>query len=188
MHDIEPFYRWKELYNAQNDRRSPFFGKEYSELFFENQVYNHYIHPQWDTIGSQTLYLKVLFADYKTGFAIIELIGEWNDTIENDVMNLKYALIDTMIDQGINKFILIGENILNFHASDDCYYQEWFDQIEEGWIVALNFRQHVIDEFQSANIDYYLLFGGEFDAFNWRQFKPSQLYQVIDALVIKRLD
>mgnify|MGYP000583790805 CR=1 FL=1 len=26
----------------------------------------------------------------------------------------------------------IGENVFNFHGSDDCYYEEWFDELEEG--------------------------------------------------------
>ncbi len=35
------------------------------------------------------MYLKVLMADYDEHYAIIELIGEWNDAIENDIMELK---------------------------------------------------------------------------------------------------
>lgn len=61
-------------------------------------------------------------------------------------MLLKRDIIDELIHQGINKFILIGENVLNYHASDDCYYQEWFEDIEDGWIVAINFREHVLKE------------------------------------------
>ena len=33
--------------------------------------------------------MKILFADYEQNFAIIELIGEWNDAIENDIMTLE---------------------------------------------------------------------------------------------------
>jgi hypothetical protein len=53
--------------------------------------------------------------DYDSAYAIIELIGEWNDAIENDIMILKRDIIDVLIDQGVNQFILIGENVLNFH-------------------------------------------------------------------------
>ena len=31
--------------------------------------------------------MKVLMADYDEKYAIIELIGEWNDAIENDIMD-----------------------------------------------------------------------------------------------------
>ena len=124
MHDIEPYYNWRHLYTAEEDSKSPFFGRTYSEFEFTQTVYNYYIHPQWDDIGSQTLYLKVLYADYEIGFAVIELIGEWNDAIENDIMTLKRELIDKMVFQGISKFIMIGENVLNFHSSDECYYEE----------------------------------------------------------------
>ena len=52
----------------------------------------------------------------------------------------------TLMSEGIERFILIGENVLNFHASDDCYYEEWFDEVTDadGWIALLNFRQHVV--------------------------------------------
>ncbi|HOS48864.1 MAG TPA: hypothetical protein PLG57_09520, partial [Bacteroidia bacterium] len=139
MQDIEPYYSWRHMYISAEDELSPFFGREYSEFEYSNTVYNYYIHPQWDDFGSTTLYMKVIFADYDQQYAIIEFIGEWNDAINNDIMMLKRDIIDEMIAQGIRYFILVGENVLNFHASDDCYYQEWFDDIEDGWIAAVNF-------------------------------------------------
>ncbi len=187
MQDIEPYYRWRDLYVAEEDELSPFYGREYSEFEYSNTVYNYFIHPQWDDFGSNTLYLKVIFADYNMQFAIIEFIGEWNDCINNDIMTLKRDLIDDMIVNGIDKFILIGENVLNFHASDDCYYQEWFDDIENGWIVAINFREHVLSEFSKNNIDFYLLFGGELDNFPWRIFNPQQLFERVEGVMSKRL-
>ena len=131
MQDIEPYYQWRELYVASEDELSPFYGAVYSEFEFSNTVYNYYIHPQWDEFGSNTLYLKVLYADYDRKFAVLEFIGEWNDALYNDIMFLKREVIEPMMDEGIKKFILIGENVLNFHASDDCYYEEWSEDIED---------------------------------------------------------
>ena len=128
MHEIEPFYNWRHLYNAEEDENSPFYGVEHSEFEFSNTVYNYYIHPQWDDFGSRTLYMKLLFADYEQNYAIIELIGEWNDAIENDIMTLRRDVTDELYKQGITKFILIAENVLNFHSSDDLYYEEWREQ------------------------------------------------------------
>jgi hypothetical protein len=155
MHDIEPHYNWRSLYTAEEDPRSPFYGREYSEFEFENHVYDHYVHPQWDEFGSQTLYLKLLYADYEEGFAILEFIGEWNDCLYNDIMVLKREIIETLMSEGISKFILVGENVLNFHSSDDCYYEEWFEEVNEteGWVALVNFREHVLEDFTSANID-----------------------------------
>jgi len=188
MYDIEPYYSWRHLYTAEEDPNSPFFGRQYSEFEFNHAIYNYVIHPQWDEIGSSTLYIKILYVNYDIGFAIIELIGEWNDTIHNDIMYLKRNIADVLIMKGITKFILIGENILNFHSAEDDYYQEWFDDIEDGWIVAVNFRDHVIGEFTKAHLDYYLAFGGKFDRFNWRCFDPNQLFQAIETLIMKRLN
>ncbi|HVE60288.1 MAG TPA: hypothetical protein VNA26_00615, partial [Chitinophagaceae bacterium] len=78
MHTIEPFYNWRHLYMSEEDENSPFFGREYSEFEFTNSIYDHFIHPQWDDIGSPTLFMKIIFADYEEGFAVIELLGEWN--------------------------------------------------------------------------------------------------------------
>src|SRR5678810_794059 len=140
MHDIEPYYNWRHIYVSEEDQRSPFYKREYSEFEFSQTVYNYYIHPQWDEFGSSTLYIKVLMADYTSGYAILEMIGEWNDAIENDIMTLKRDVIDLLLREGIIKFILIAENVLNFHSSDDSYYEEWFDQVtdEGGWVVCLN--------------------------------------------------
>ncbi len=189
MQDIEPFYNWIDLYSSAEDEWSPFYGRVYSEFEYSNTIYNYFIHPQWDDFGSSTLYLKIIYCDYDQSFAVIELMGEWNDAISNDIMLLKRDVIENMMDHGINKFILIGENVLNFHASDDCYYQEWFDEVSEaGWIAAINFRAHVLAEMQKANIDYYLLFGGELDELSWRTFRPIQLMHKIDAVIRHRLN
>jgi len=172
MHSIEPHYNWRNIYTAEEDDRSPFFGREYSEMYFTDSIYDHVIHPQWDNIGSTTLFLKLLFTDYEDGFAIIELIGEWNDTLHNDVMILKRDFIDSLIDEGITKFVLLGENVLNFHSSDDCYYEEWFEDIEDGWIACVNFQDHVLRDFNDVGIDNYFVYGGPLNDFPWARYSP----------------
>jgi len=188
MHDIEPYYTWRHLYIASEDDRSPFFEREYSEFEFSHSVYNYCIHPQWDEIGSPTLYLKILFVNYEESYCIIEMIGEWNDAINNDIMFFKRNVIEYMLENGINKYILIGENVMNFHSDDPDYYQEWFDELADGWIVAINFREHVTEEFKRSNLDYYVAFGGRFDQFAWRTHDPTLLYKRIEGLIIKRLN
>lgn len=187
MHYVEPHYNWRGYYIASEDPSSPFYGREYSEFEFNNAVYNFYIHPQWDSIGSPTLFIKILFTDYDSGFVIIELLGEWNDAIENDIMILKRDIIEPIMEQGITKFILIGENVLNFHYSDDCYYEEWFDEVEDGWIAMVNFHEHVISEFERANIDHYFLMGGELEDIEWRTYLPQQFFDKVSSLVNNRI-
>jgi hypothetical protein len=187
MQDIEPFYNWRHLYIASEDLHSPFYNREYSEFEYTNTIYNFFIHPQWDDIGSPTLFIKILYADYDSGFAVIELFGEWNDCLNNDIMFLKRDIVDPLMEQGISKFILIGENVLNFHASDDCYYEEWFDGVEDGWIAFLNFREHVLKEFERGNIDNYILMSGKLNDVRWRTQNPMELFSKIDSFVLKRL-
>ncbi len=189
MHDLEPYYGWRDFYIASEDPKSIFFEREYSEFEFTHRIYNHLIHPQWDSIESQTLFIKILFVDYEEGFAFIELIGEWNDLLYNDIMILKREIADCMIQEGVTKFILIGENILNFHSSDDCYYEEWFEDVqsEDGWIALINFRDHVLEDIMSANIDHYFLCGGNLQELDWRTYRPEVLFQRIQSNVTRRI-
>ena len=115
------------------------------------------------------------------------MIGEWNDCLYNDVMTFKREIIDHLINEGISNFVLIGENVLNFHYSDDCYYEEWAEDIEEGWIAAINFQPHVLREMEQVGIDQFFLWGGELNDFNWRLFKPQDLKMKIDAILNHRL-
>jgi hypothetical protein len=187
MHYIEPFYLWRNHYVASEDSASPFFGREYSEFSFTDRIYNFVIHPQWDSMGSHTLYRKVLVVDYEEGYAVIEMLGEWNDAIENDIMTFKRDIIEPMMENGINKFILIGENVLNFHYSDDCYYEEWFEEVEDGWIALVNFHEHVIREFERIHIDSYFVMGGELEDEEWRTMSPTDFYTKVSNYVTKRL-
>jgi hypothetical protein len=188
MQNIEPFYSWENLYRACEDRRSPFYNAQYNLREYTHDIYGYYIHPLWDYIGSETLYVKVLWVDYKFEYAIIEMFGEWNDTLHNDIMHFKRNVIDKMLKQGIKKFILIGENIFIFHGSDDCYYEEWFEDVEEGWIVAVNFQEFVHTEWKRFHLDYYINYGGELDVVAWRTIPPVKLYEYIDHLITKRLN
>lgn len=189
MHTLEPYWNWRHLYMAEEDERSPFHGREYSEFEFTHAVYDHVLHPQWDEIGSETLYIKILFADYEEGYCMVELIGEWNDLLHNDIMLLKRDIVEQLMAHGLKRFILIGENVLNFHASDESYYEEWFEEVSDrdGWIALLNFREHVRDDLKAANIDQYFLLGGTLDQVDWRTFEPEDLYEKVSAFVQRRI-
>ncbi len=187
MQDIEPYDNWQYLYSSEDDKRSPFYGREYSQFEFTNTIYNYYIHPLWDEFGSRTLYLKVLMADYDAKYVIIELIGEWNDAIENDIMSLKREVIDEFLRQGISKFILITENVLNFHSSDDSYYEEWFEDVTDagGWIVILNMPEATQYDFIKARLNNYIELIGFAP---WRTMKPDVLFNQLDNILLRRLD
>ena len=188
MHKIEPYYSWYQYYEVSEDERSPYYGKQYNYDLYSEDIYGYFIDPAWDYMGSETLYLKILFADYDQGFAIIEFIGEWNDALNNDIMHLKRNIIEHMMRQGINQFILLGENILNFHGSDDCYYEEWFDELPDaGWIAAVSFRDHVLDEMQKYNVDSYITLGGTLQIRNWRTMAPQSFYQLVHHQVSRRI-
>lgn len=186
MHEIEPFYNWRHLYTAEEDEHSPFYGVEHSEFEFSNTVYNFYIHPQWDEFGSKTLYIKTLFTDYELNYTIIELIGEWNDAIENDIMQLKRSVIDLMLARGIYKYILIAENVLNFHSSDADYYEEWYEDIKDegGWITSVNMPEQTQYDFKASRINKYVRF---MESPNWRTFQPHDFFQSIDNQMMRLL-
>ena len=186
MHDIEPFYNWRHIYVSEEDEYSPFYGRVYSEFVFTQTIYNYYIHPQWDDFGSKTLYLKVLMADYEERYVIIELIGEWNDAIENDIMTLKRDVIDVFRANGIDKYILLMDNVLNFHSGDRDYYEEWYEEVSEenGWIVCLNMPEQTQYDFKKAKLHYYI---EHMELENWRIYKPFHLFKMIHERLSKRL-
>jgi len=185
MHTIEPHHNWRNLYIASEDERSPFYGKSYNEFEFTQVIYDHVIHPQWDYFGTPSLYLKVIYAYYDEGFAVIELFGEWNDCINNDIMFLKRQVVEPLMENGVNKFILVGENVLNFHASDECYYEEWSEELDGGWIYMLNFREHVMNEFCQNSIDKYFTNLETNYEMHWRTFRPMQLFQKIEVSIFE---
>ncbi len=186
MQHIEPYFNWRHLYSAEEDLKSPFYNRTYSEFEFVNTVYNYYIHPQWDDFGSSTLFMKIIFAEYELHFAIIEIIGEWNDAIENDIMTIRREVTDKLYRRGIYKFILIAENVLNFHSSDDSYYEEWHEQIEDerGWIVLLNMPEQSKHDFKKARITNYLEM---LDLPQWRTLKPEIIFELLDGEMGRRL-
>lgn len=187
MHTLEPHYLWRHLYLATEDERSPFYGYQNSEVYFTDRIYDHLIHPQWDNFGAETLFMKQLYADYDKGFTILEFIGEWNDVLHNDIMTLKRDVLEPMMGEGINKFILIGENLLNFHADEADYYEEWADELEDGWIALVNFREHVLDEVSRYNLDHYLIYGGKLDELEWHTWGPQKVFQKVSEIIGRRL-
>jgi hypothetical protein len=189
MHAIEPYWRWRDLYSAENDDRSPFYGREYSEFEFTHAIYDHVIHPQWDEMGSPTLFMKILYADYEEGFAILEFLGEWNDAITNDCMFLKRDIVDVLVAEGIYRYILIGENVLNFHGDGSDYYEEWQEDIrdEGGWIACVNFNKHVLEEMEREFVTDFLYFNEHLQNVAWRKFTPIQVLSLVEDTLLKAL-
>jgi hypothetical protein len=188
MHKIEPYYNWLKYYNAAEDERSPFYDKQYNYDLYSETIYGYYIDPAWDSIGSETLYIKILYTDYHVGFTVIEFIGEWNDAINNDIMTFKRNILEPLLQEGVTKFILIGENILNFHGSDDSYYEEWFEEVEDGWIAAVSFPEFVQQEMRKYHLDQYINMGGTLQIDRWRTLQPQAFYEIVQQLIQRRLN
>ena len=125
--------------------------------------------------------------DYVIGYCVIEFLGEWNDAVHNDIMRLKRDLVDEMIPLGIDKYILIGENILNFHADITDYYEEWLEEVPNGWMAFLNLREHVVQELSAYGVDQYFILGGDLYHLECRTKKPELLYAKLLAVVRRRL-
>ena len=39
MHNLEPYYNWRQFYTAEEDESSPFYGRKYSEFYYENSMW-----------------------------------------------------------------------------------------------------------------------------------------------------
>jgi MFS superfamily sulfate permease-like transporter len=114
------------------------------------------------------------------------LLGEWNDAIENDIMTLRRDITDNMQAKGITKFILIAENVLNFHSSDDSYYEDWYAELEDrGWVVILDMPRQSQYDFVNARLNNYIEL---MDFPQWRTLKPELVFEQIDDKMIKRIN
>ncbi|MDA8787524.1 hypothetical protein N9N00_01500 [Schleiferiaceae bacterium] len=188
MHELIPHSGWKARYQASLDPKCPLYlDRGAPENGAYHRMYDFVIHPEWDAIGCETLYIKLLFVDYDQGYAVIELLGEWNDAVHNDVMEVKRRLADPLNLQGIDKFLLMADNLLNFHGGEEDYYSEWAEDCEAGWIVMLNARDHVIQDLRAARLSSYLWAGERYRFAAWRAQDPLALCQAVDLLIQKQL-
>ncbi len=95
-------------------------------------------------------------------------------------MLLKTELIDQLIDCGIQNFVIIMENVLNFHADENDYYQEWKEDIQ-GEIYLINALPQVLDELYRYHLNHQLSFGGRLNDFDWRKLNPEQIIEVLET-------
>lgn len=189
LHHIEPYYGWLNLYNHETDDRSPFHQVEHNQFYYDRSVNRIPAHPLWDDIGSESLLVKILYADYNKSYAIIELFGEWNDLFENDYKLMAENCLTYLIDHGIDKFILICENVFHIYLQEDDYYQALQEELgAEGWICTLRARDNVWEEMESYGISHFFYRSPLLDEIPWRKSKPGQLFQLVEGRMCKLLD
>ena len=101
-------------------------------------------------------------------------------------MELKREVLEKFMDEGIFKFILVGENVLNFHSDGKDYYEELYDEVsdESGWVVCLNMPEQTQYDFKKAHLNRFVELM-ELD--NWRTYKPFHLFRKIDSAISNRL-
>jgi len=59
--------------------------------------------------------------------------------------------------------------------------------VEDGWIAAVNFQEHVRREMSQYGLDHYLNFGGPLDDLPWRTLEPRRLVEEVEGLLRRRL-
>lgn len=187
MFDVEPFYGWHHLYISEEDENSPFYGMVYNAFEFDRYIYTFPAHPLWDTIDSESLLIKVLFVDYSGGYAIIELIGEWNDLFENDFKLFTENCLLAFTAAGIDKFILICENVFNIYLENDEYYNAFQDEIPDGWIALIRARDAVLEEITRYGLSGVFYWTKELDLMSWRKMKPDDIFEKINVSMRKAL-
>jgi hypothetical protein len=75
---------------------------------------------------------------------------------------------------------------LNFHSSDDSYYEDWKEQLEDdnGWVAILNMPQQSQYDFKKYRITNYINF---YEMYEWRTYKPELIFQQIDNYILRQL-
>ncbi|MEZ4776821.1 MAG: hypothetical protein R3D00_26840 [Bacteroidia bacterium] len=188
LRDIEPFYGWLEIYSHDQDELSPFHEVQHNMFYYDRSINNIPAHPLWDDIGSESLLVKILYANYQEGYAIIELFGEWNDLFENDYKLFGENCLTYLIDNGIDKFILICENVFHIYLETDDYYQAIQEEMEDGWICILKAKEEVREDMIQYGVSPYFFWSPVLDEINWRKLKPFQLFSLVTARMGKVLE
>lgn len=188
LRDIEPFFGWLAWYNTEQDTRSPFYEVEHNLFYYDRSINEIPAHPLWDDIGSESLLIKILYVDYHEGYAIIEMFGEWNDLFENDYRLLAENCLTYLVDQGINRYILICENVFHAYLQSDDYYHAMQEELEDGWICILQARDSVKEEMEAYGIAAYFYWNSIIDEMPWRRLKPFQLFRLVEARMRKVLE
>ena len=85
-------------------------------------------------------------------------------------------------------FVLIGENVLNFHGDDDAYYEEWAEDLEDGWLIGMGFREHICLDWDQQGLQRYMHYGESWTDPAWRTRHPLQLYWMITTRFHPSLD
>ena len=101
-------------------------------------------------------------------------------------MALRRDVTDQLSAKGIFKFILIAENVLNFHSSDDSYYEEWKEDVvdKNGWIVMIDMPLQSQYDFKKSRLHNYVEL---LDFPQWRTLKPDIVFQQIDNWMIRKI-
>ena len=110
----------------------------------------------------------------------------WNPE-EKEIVELKREVLEKFMEEGIYKFILIVENVLNFHSDGKDYYEELHEEVtdENGWVVCLNMPEQTQYDFKQAHLNQFIELM-ELD--NWRIYRPFHLFKKIDAELMNRLE
>jgi hypothetical protein len=181
MFDIEPWYGWLHLYDSEQDENSPFFGVEHNLFEYDRSIYDMPAHPLWEDFDSENLLMKILYADYNKGYCIIELIGEWNDLQFNDFRLMRDNCLQYLFDAGIDKFILLCENVFSAFLEMEDYYEAFTEELwPEGYIHLLKARAEVKEEFLRYGISAFVSWSESLDQLNWRKLHPDQILSLVE--------
>ena len=180
--DIEPYYGWLGYYDPELDTRNPF-GLRDAEAPDDaaRYLYTFEANPRWESIGSESLLAKVLYANYDEHFAVIELMGEWNDLFENDWRLLTENCLDWMLEQGITQFILLCENVFHIYLDSDDYYEAFAERNADVWVCLLRAREEVLAELERYRLSGYFYWNSQFDDLRWRKMKPWELFAQVKS-------
>ena len=77
---------------------------------------------------------------------------------------------------------ILCDNVLNFHPSDDSYYEEWYEDVsdEGGWIALINTQEHVLKDMEQIRLQNYVNIGMNLIDVLWHGKKAPILYKEIE--------
>jgi hypothetical protein len=106
---------------------------------------------------------------------------------ENDFKLFTENCLLAFTAAGIDKFILICENVFNIYLENDEYYNAFQDEIPDGWIALIRARDAVLEEITRYGLSGVFYWTKELDLMSWRKMKPDDIFEKINVSMRKAL-
>ena len=151
------------------------------------EPYYHWRHLYTAEADPRSIFFGRTYSEFEFSQTVYNyyIHPQW-DEFGSKTLYLKILYTDYDAKFAIIEFILIAENVFNFHSGDKDYYEELYEELsdEDGWAVLVNFHPAAQHDFLLRKLNRYIEL---MEISAWRTYKPEHFFQFIDQKLSQRL-